>query len=152
MLVMIILLRRGRKRSRQPSYPHQHICDETQHGHTGYNALSQSEVDSSSRLEVANALYTPPNVKYFEQHSHDRSRSDVIGCNIIITPNPSYIASPNSLQNGKESEHQYDYIETDELVQHDKVLEPTSAAMHNETIHLADNINIDHNPYYKILN
>ena len=99
-------------------------------------------------------MYVPgTNVKYLEKHGNDRSRSGVIGCDIINTPNPSYIASPNSLiQTGKESEYQYDYVQTDKLVQNNKVLEPsTSAAMHNNIIHLADNVNIDHNPSYFLL-
>ena len=168
MLVVIVVLCRGRKKSRKAQNtvdkyvtssnlpnPQQHTRNtsgQLQHDHTDNNALPQLGVDPTSRLETVNALYIPTEVKSLEQHGHDRSRSGVIGCDVIITPNPSYIISPNSLQTEKESEYQYDYVQTDKLVQHNKVLEPTtSAGLYNKITEHVDNINIDPNPSYSPL-
>ena len=55
-------------------------------------------------------------------------RTDVIGCDVIITPNPSYAVGPNSSETGKECEYQYDYVQTDDgSVQHDKVVGATTS-------------------------
>ena len=64
------------------------------------------------------------------QQVDDRSKSGVIGCNAIITPNPSYTV--NSLQTGKESEYQYDYVQAE--VQHNKILEPTTSGGGNNDL------------------
>ena len=168
MLVVIILLCR-RKKSRKAQNivnkcvtssnlpnPQQHTHNtsgQSQHDHTDNNAFSQLGIDPTSRLEIVNALYIPTDVKSLEQHGHDRSRSGVINYDVIITPNPSYILSPNSIQTEKESEYQYDYVQTDDkLVQHNKVLDPTtSAGPYNEITEHADNIDIDPNPSYSPL-
>ena len=168
MLVVIILLCRKKKSRKTQNIvdkcvtssnlpnPQQHTRNtsgQSQYDHTDNNALSQLGVDPTSRLETVNALYIPTEAKSLEQHGHDRSRSGVIGCDIIITPNSSYIINPNSLQTEKESEYQYDYVQTDDkLVQRDKVLEPTtSGEANNKITEHADNINIDPNPSYSPL-
>ena len=171
-LVVIMVLYRGRKKSKevyniddkyvtiQPSsnlpnrQQHTHnTSDQSQHDDTDNDASSQLGVHPTSRLEIVNALYIPTNVKSVEQHGHDRSRSAAIGYNVIITPNPSYILSPNSIQTEKESEYQYDYVQTDDkLVQRDKVLElTTSGEANNKITNPAGNVNIDHNPSYFLL-
>ena len=105
MLVVIIILRRGKKKSNNIDYKQQrthNTSDLTQHDHTGDNASSQLGSDATSRLETVNALYIPTNVKSLDsllQQIDDRSRSDVIGCDAMITPNPSYTV--NSLQTGR---------------------------------------------------
>ena len=94
-------------------------------------------------------LLLPNNVNSLHsllQQVDDRSKSGVIGCNAIITPNPSYTV--NSLQTGKESEYQYDYVQLAE-VQHNKILEPSTSGGGNND--LVDNVNIDSNPSYSIL-
>ena len=74
-----------------------------------------------ARLETVNALYIPTEVKSIDSLlQRIRSRS---GPNVIITPNPSYTVDPNSVQSGRESEYQYDYVQPDdELAQHDRVV------------------------------
>ena len=36
------------------------------------------------------------------------------GCDVIITPIPSYAVNPNSLQTGRKFNYQYDYTQTDD--------------------------------------
>ena len=80
------------------------------------------------------------------------SRSDVIGCDVIIMPNPSYAVGLNSSETGKECEYQYDYVQTDDgSVQYDKVVGvTTSGGEYDEIINPAGNINIDSNPSYAL--
>ena len=69
----------------------------------------------------------------------------MIDSNVIITPNPSYSVNPNSLQSGKESEYQYDYVQPDGgLTQHCRVVGSTT------TGDPADTIYIDPNPSYSL--
>ena len=115
--------------------------------HIDNNISSQSGVDPTSRLESINALYIPTNVKSIDsllQQIDDRSRSGVIGCDVIITPNPSYTVYPNSLQTKQESEYSYAYVQTG----NDKAT--TSEGTHNEVNNLADNVIIDLNPSYSL--
>ena len=148
-IIVIILLCRGRKRSMKAinivekyNPPH----NTSQDDHTDSNASSQLRVDLTSRQETVNALYIPTNVKCPEQHGHDRSRGDMIGRDVIITPNPSYIASPMSLQTEKQSEYSYAYVQVDDnLVQHNKILESTTSKI---TDPAADNVKVDPNPSY----
>ena len=118
--------------------------------HTDNNTSSQLRVDPTSRLETVNAMYIPTNVKSIDlllQRINDRSRSGVIGCDVIITPNPSYTVDPNSLQTGKESEYSYECVQTG----NNEVAKSTTAeGTHNEVINVADNVNIDLNPSYSL--
>ena len=55
-------------------------------------------------------------------------RTDMIDCDVIITPNPSYAVDSYSSETGKECEYQYDYVQTDDgSVQHDKVVGATTS-------------------------
>ena len=126
--------------------PPRNISDQSQHDHADNNESSQLKVDLTSRLEIVNALYIPTNVICPEQHGHDRSRGDMIGGDVIVTPNPSYIASPKSLQTEKQSEYSYAYAQVDDnLVQQNKILESTTSKI---TDPAAENVKIDPNPSY----
>ena len=171
MIVVIILCNRRRKRSRRTHNidhkvkqhlnapnPQQHThdtSDQSQHDHTSTDSgILQlgAKVEPKSKLETVNALYISSKVKSLDSllRRHDTSRSDVIGCDVIITPNPSYAVGPNSSETGKECENQYDYVQTDDgSVQHDKVVgATTSGGEYDEVIDPADNINIHPNPSY----
>ena len=116
---MIILCSRRRKRSRrthnidhkvnQPlNAPDTSDQSQSQHDHTDRGTLQLgAEVEPKSKLETVNALYISSKVKSLDSllRCHDTSRSDVIGCDVIITPNPSYAVGPNSSETGKECEH-----------------------------------------------
>ena len=136
--------------------PQQHThdtSDQSQHDHTDSGILQLgAKVEPKSKLETVNALYISSKVKSLDSllRRHDTSRSDVIGCDVIITPNPSYAVGPNSSETGKECENQYDYVQTDDgSVQHDKVVgATTSGGEYDEVIDPADNINIHPNPSY----
>ena len=169
---MIILCNRRRKKSRkahnieiidykgqQPlntpnSQQHIHgTSDQSQHDHTDSGTLQLgAKVEPKSKLETINALYIPTKVKSLDSllRYHDTSRSDVIGCDVIITPNPSYAVGQNSSETGKECEYQYDYVQIDDgSVQHDKVVgATTSGGDYDKVINPADNVNIDPNPSY----
>ena len=69
---------------------------------------------------------------------------------LLLTP--SYAVGPNSSETGKECEHQYDYVQTDDgSVQHDKVVgATTSGGDYDDVIKPADNVNIDLNPSYSL--
>ena len=65
-----------------------------------------------------------------------------------VFQNPvTYAVCPSSLQNGKESEYQYDYVEPDNgSTQHDRVVgSTTSGGVHDEVTDPADTVNIDPN-------
>ena len=64
----------------------------------------------------------------------------MIGCDVTITPNPSYAIGQT--HSGKESEYQYDYVQPDGLV---KQVECTTSAGGDEV-----NVNIDTNPSYSV--
>ena len=136
------------------SNPQQLTHGTSQHDHTDSGTLTQlgAEGGPTSKLETVNALYIFSKVKSLDSllRHHDTSRSDVIGCDVIITPIPSYAVGPNSSETGKECEHQYDYVQTDDgLVQHDKVVgATTSGGEHDDVINPADNVIIDPNPSY----
>ena len=165
-IVAIVLCSRRRKKSRaysvdgkvkQPlnTNPQQHThntSDQSQHDHTKLQL--GAEVEPKSKLETINALYISSKVKSLDSllRHHDTSRTDVIGCDVIITPNPSYAVGPNSSETGKECEYQYDYVQTDDgSVQHDKVVgATTSGGEYDEVIDPADNVNIDPNPSYAL--
>ena len=155
MLVIIMVRRRSRKAfnidgkcttsSNLPN-PQQHTHNTSHQSlqdHTDNNISSQLEVHPTSRLETVNALYIPTNVKSIDsllQKIDDRSR----GCDVIITPNPSYAVDPNSLHTKQESEYPYEYVQTD----NDEAA--TSGGTHNEVTDLAGNVNIDLNPSYSL--
>ena len=85
---------------------------------------------------------------------HDQFRSDVIGSNVIITPNPSYTVDPNSLQSGKESEYQYEYVQPDDGIRICKVVGSTSTAsgsVCDKVIDPANAVYIHPNPSYSPL-
>ena len=164
---MIVLYRRKKSRrihntvnkvelSEHVPNPQQHThgtSHQLQYDHTD-SGTSQSgaEVNLTSKLETVNALYISSKVKSLDSllRRHDTSRTDVIGCDVIITPNPSYAVGPNSSETGKECEYQYDYVQTDDgSFQHDKVVgATTSGGDYDELIDPADNVNIDPNPSY----
>ena len=120
-LVVIILCSRRRKKSRRAyniddkaklsshisnnPQQHNHNTSGQSHDHTGSDTLTKV-----ARLETVNALYLPTKVKSLDSllRQHDTSRTGVIGCDVIITPNPSYAVGPNSLETGKECEYQYE--------------------------------------------
>ena len=155
MLVIIMVRRKSRRAfnidgkcttsSNLPT-PQQHTHNTSRQSlqdHTDNNISSQLGVDPTSRLETVNALYIPTNVKSLDsllQNIDDRSR----GCDVIITPNPSYAVDPNSLHTKQESEYPYEYVQTD----NDKAA--TSGGTHNEVTDLAGNVNIDLNPSYSL--
>ena len=118
--------------------------------HTDNNISSHLGVDPTSRLETVNALYIPTNVKSLDsllQKIDDRSRSGVIGRDVIITPNPSYAVDPNSLHTKQESEYSYEYVQTD----NDEAAKSTTpGGTHNEVTNLAGNVNFDLNPSYSL--
>ena len=99
-------------------------------------------------------LYISSKVKSLDSllRCRDTSRTDVIGCDVIITPIPSNFVDPNSSETGKECEYQYDYVQTDDgSVQHDKVVgATTSGEEYDKVIDPADNVNIDPNPSYAL--
>ena len=135
--------------------PQQHTRDTSQYDHTDSGTLQLgAKVEPKSKLETVNTLYISSKVKSLDSllRRHDTSRSDVIGCDVIITPNPSYAVGPNSSETGKECKYQYDYVQTDDvLVQHDKVVgATTSGGEHDEVIDPADNVNIHPNPSYSL--
>ena len=109
-------------------------------------------------METVNALYIPTDceVKSIDsilQRINDRSRNGVIDSNVIVTPNPSYYSvDPNSLQSGKKSDYQYDYVQPDGgSTQHDRVIgSTTSGGVHDEVTDPADTVNIDPNPSYSL--
>ena len=76
----------------------------------------------------------------------------MIGCDVKITPNPSYAVGPNSSETGNKCEYQYDYVQSyDGSVQHDKVVgATTSGGECDEVIGPAHNVNIDPNPSYAL--
>ena len=166
---MIVLYRRKKSRrihntvnkvelSEHVPNPQQHThgtSHQLQYDHTD-NGTSQlgTEVDFTSKLETVNALYISSKVKSLDsllQH-HDTSRTDVIGCDVIITPIPSNAVGPNSSETGKECGYQYDYVKIYVgSVQHDKVVgATTSEGKHDEVTDPADNVNIDPNPSYAL--
>ena len=167
-MIMMLCSRRRKKYRRTHNIDHkvkhilnpqQHtydISDQSQHDHTDSGTLAQvrAKVGPTSKLETVNALYISSKVKSLDSllRRHDISRSNVIGCDVIITPNPSYAVGPNSSETGKECEYQYDYVQTDDgSVQHDKVVgATTSGGEYDEVINPADNVNIDPNPSYSL--
>ena len=157
-IVVIMLCKRRRKKSRrthnidhkikQPlnttdHQQHTHnISDQSQHDHTDSDILQLGvAVEPKSKLDTGNALYISSKAKspdsLPQRHDTITSRTDVIGCDVIITPNPSYAVGPNSSETGKECEYQYDYVQTDDgPVQHDKVdrATPQKQSMMNSLI------------------
>ena len=102
-----------------------------QYDHTDSDTTqSRAEVELTSKLETVNALYISSKVKSLDSllRCHDTSRTDMIGCDVIITPNPSYAVGLNSSETGKECGYQYDYVQTDDgSVQHDKAVGGTTS-------------------------
>ena len=163
MMLVIIMVRRKSRRafnidgkcttsSNLPN-PQQHTHNTSRQSlqdHTDNNISSHLGVDPTSRLETVNALYIPTNVKSVDsllQKIDDRSRSGAIGCDVMITPNPSYTVDPNSLHNKQESEYPYEYVQTDN---DEAAKSTTSRGTHNEVTDLAGNVNIDLNPSYSL--
>ena len=139
----------------KPQQNTQDTSHQSQHDHTDGVALQLgAQVKPKSKLETVNAMYTSTEMRSLdssiEHHGTITSRTDVIGCHVIITPNPSYVVGPNSSETGKECEYQYDYVQIDDgSVQHDKVVgATTSGGEYDEIIDPADNVNIDPNPSY----
>ena len=166
MIVVIILCNRRRKKSRRthnidhkvkqslnPPNSQQHThdtSDQSQYDYTNSGKLQfGAEIEPKSKRETINRLYTPVDIDSLLRR-HDTSRSDVIGCDVIITPNPSYAVGPNSSETGKECEYQYDYVQIDDgSVQHDKVVGATTSGG-DEVINPADNVIIHPNPSYLV--
>ena len=131
------------------------ISDQLQYDHTS-TSQSGAEVEPKSKLETVNALYISSKVKSLDSllRCYNKHGTDVIGCDVIITPNPSYAVGPNSSETGKKCEYQYAYVQIiidDGSVQHGKVVgATTSGAEHDKVIDPADNVNIDPNPSYSV--
>ena len=131
----------------------------SQHDHSDKDVSSQAaDVDPESRLERVNELYIPSKAESFNSLlDHGRSVPSVDNRDVTITPNPSYAVSPNPPQTRKKSEQQYDYIQTDEVVQHDEYLQlvgsATSDGIYDDIVTdpaSADNVNMDLNPSYAV--
>ena len=109
------------------------------------SAWLQLGVDPTSKLK------TPTNVNSFDsllQCSNDRSLSGLSGCDITITPNPSYCVDSNSKS---ESEYQYAYVQAN-ASQNNKVENSTVLGKpYSNITGLAGNVNIDPNPSYSLL-
>ena len=153
-ITIVILCNRRRKKSRSRGVDEvklsSHVLNPQQHSRT---TSQQNHTDSgTSKLETVNAMYIPTKVKSLDSllQQHDASKTNVIGCDVKITLNPSYAVGPNSSETGKECKYQYDYVQTDDgSVQHDKVVgATTSGGEYDEVIDPADNVNIDPNPSY----
>jgi len=120
-------------------------CDNTDSGRLSQGA----KVDLLSRLKTVNALYVPTEVK-----SLDSLLKRDHGCDVIITPNPSYATS--RLQTIENFDLQYDYVQIgDELNQQDKFgylqLVGSSTSQGEATNPTSkDNVNIDTNPSYSL--
>ena len=150
-IIIVILCNRGRKKSGSHSVYEvklsSHVLNPQQHSHT----ISQQNHTDSGKV---NASYMSTKVKSLDSllQRHDISRTDINGCDVIITPNPSYTVGPNSSETRKECEYQYDYVQTDDgSVQHDKVVgATTSGGEYDEVNDPADNVNIDPNPSYAL--
>ena len=114
--------------------------------HTDSNVQLTGKHDPTSKLETVNALYIPTKVKSVDSllRRIDRSRSDVIDCDVTITPNPSYAIGQT--YSGKESEYQYDYVQPDDRLV--KQVECTTSA--GGDVVTVDNVNIDTNPSYSV--
>ena len=134
--------------------PQQHThntSDQSQHDHTDSGTILQTE----PKLETVNVSYISTKVKSLDSllRRHDTPRTGVTGCDVIITPNPSYTVGPNSSEAGKECEYLYEYVQIDnESVKHDKVVGSTTLGdeEHCEVTDPADNVNIDPNPCYLV--
>ena len=124
------------------------------HDHTDTDTLSQlgAKVDPTPREERVNALYIPTEVKSLDSLLRRLDASDVIGSDVIITPNPSCNVGPNSSDTTKGCEYQYDYVQTDdELVECDKVVgSTTSGGVYDEITDRTNNVNIYPNPSYSL--
>jgi len=116
-----------------PQYAHI-TAGQSQHDNTDSDGLSQGvKVDPSSRLKTVNALHIPTEVTSLDsllKHYH--------GCDVIITPNPSYATS--QLQTTEKFNQQYDYIQISDELNQGEATDPTSK----------DNVNIDTNPSYSL--
>ena len=123
-----------------------HVITVTSCDHTDSNVQLTGKHDPTSKLETVNALYIPTKVKSIDSllRRIDRSRSDVIDCDVTITPNPSYAIGQT--HSGKESEYQYDYVQPDDRLV--KQVECTTSAGGDEVT--VDNVNIDTNPSYSV--
>ena len=109
-----------------------------------------------SQLWVTGAKVDPGTVSANEvkslhtlQCTRDRFRSDVIGSNVIITPNPSYTVDSNSLGSGNKSESEYEYVQPDGIRK--AVGSTASGSVCDKVIDPADTVYIDPNPSYSLL-
>ena len=104
--------------------PQQHTQSKQDHTCSDNNTLSQRvEVDQAPRLAPVKKLdmLQPLGLLLYMQDDHSRSVCNMIGCDVTITPNPSYAINLNPPVTRVKSDLQYDYVEIDdELVQHHK--------------------------------
>ena len=122
-LETVILLLHKRKMSNNDHNPHKdihNITGQSKHDHSNEGVLSQGvKVDpAASELEtsIVNELYITNKV------DHSRSIPSVSGCDVTITPNPSYVIDANLLQTGnKPGQYDYEYVQSNELDQHYKL-------------------------------
>ena len=113
--------------------------------HTDNNVLYTGKHDPTTKLETANALYIPTKVKSVDSLLQ---RIDNRGCDVTITPNPSYTISQNS-HSGKELE--YDYVQPDNGVVNlggDKIIVGNVTMDTNPSYSIAQNVKLEDNPSY----
>ena len=137
-VVVILCNRRSRERSIDGEVKSSSNVSNPQHVHS---TSKHNHIDCGTfKPEMINALTQLKSLDSSLQHAYDD----------IITPNPSYAVGPNSSETGKECEHQYDYVQTDDRsVQHDKAVgATTSGGDYDDVINPADNVKIDPNPSY----
>ena len=174
LLIVIILLNRRRKHSKiddklkgitikMPSKHDQNAQQNTagkfQHDHGDNEVPSQVvNAETESRLKRVNELYIPSKVGLLHLSDDNRSIPSVGGCDVSITPNPSYDTSTNVAQTRrKKCDAQYDYIQTDdEIALHDylQLVEAPSSGIVNDYIvndPIRDNnVNMNVNPSYSL--
>ena len=153
--VMVVVCRRRKIRACSthgraiPQLPTHNSSVQSQHDRTNRDMSSQlrGQINPTSRIEAVNALYILTTVKslgsILQQH-HVASRIDHVmnGCDVIITPNPSYAINPNSLQTGRKAKCQYDYVQAD-----DGSAQPVSSDGEYDDV-IAANVSIVPNPSY----
>ena len=159
-IIVIVVMCRRRKISRRscsihdraiPPMPTHSTSVQSQLNHTDCNLTSQlrHQINPTSRVEVVNVLYASTTVKSpIQLQGHDASRTDVNDCNVIITPNPLYAVSSNSLQTGnRKSEYQYNYVQADKELTQPATL---TAEDYDDVINPAEDVNIVPNPSYSV--
>ena len=118
-IVIVVMCRRRMKSRRTCSINDRAIHQlsvlntsvQSQHNYTNCNLSSQlrHQIYPTPRLEVVNALCIPTWLNSTACRTMMHLELMWNGCDVIITPNPSYAINPNSLQAGRKFNYQYDY-------------------------------------------